>query len=370
MQPDQRDIVYFAAIETDTLEPRTIPDPGVRLAPAQVSSSEKIVNGFLESHERLLGEEDVRRRIEQIENIFMLSGRFAELMVIFRDDFEKRGTDSHVADRYAWGLIRMGQRKRSREVINQLLVARPTDARIHFLDGAAYLQEQPPTASDFPKIVRAWERVIEFDPNYEGYDSITAEMLRLEIDRFKAQMPSSELAEVELAAQVEAQNPKPVETPPEPVEVVEEVEEVEEVAVEPVPEPAVVPPAPRGPAHSDDQLYRLQIAKGQIALGRSDYPAAEEAFILAKGLKPGDFEAEFGHLSAGWGTTAARHDVATGMRKLAERDDLTPAQRIELGTFLWTKLGRKDMAAEQWNAAKSADPSVAKRVDALLKQIE
>lgn len=384
VQPDQREMVYFTAIETDTLEAQPIEDPGVNLTPAQVTSSEKIVNGFILNHERLLPDVEIERRIESIENVFFALGRFHELMSIYRDDWEKRGTESHVADRYAWGLVRMGQRKKSREVVNKLLAARPNEGRIHFIDGAIYLQEQPPKSEDFPKIVKAWKRVLEVEPNYRGYEGINAQMLQVEIDKFEARIvPQTEKTALEQAAEIAkaaAQEPAEPTEPTEPAEPAEPVEpaepiekpepaEVVEVNAE-LDEPIEAPSNPQPPQHNNEQQYRLQIARGQIALGQSDYRAAEEAFILAKGLKPGDFAAEFGHLAAGWGTMSARNDVAAGMRKLAERPDLKPAQRVELGVFLWSKLGRNDLAKAQWEAAKKADPSLAPQVDKLLGQLK
>ncbi len=365
-------MVYFTAIETDTLKPTPIPDPGVQLSKAQMVSSSTIADGFIENHARLLEDGEIVARIEQIENIFLATGRYHELMAIYRDDWEKRGTQSFVADRYAWGLVRLGQRKASREVINQLLVARPTEGRIHFLDGAQYLQEQPPNPEKFPAIVRAWQRVLEFEPDYRGFEGITAALLKAEIEKFESRIPT-------------AGAPVAVPTAPQPVAVVEPIEPVEPAVDEPVvDEPAAVEPASDEPTidepavaaaarpveRTDRQRYQLEVAKGQIALGQGNYRAAEEAFLIARAILPGDFEAEFGHLQSGWATLEARARVSDGVRKLAERDDLTPPQRVELGIFLWSKLGRQDLALKQWESAKSAAPELAPRVDGLIKQLK
>lgn len=380
MQPDQRELVYFTAIETDTLKPKPIPDPGVQLPQAQISSSERIVNGFIENRERLLGDKEVALRIEQIENIFLALGRFHELMEIYRDDWDKRGPDSYVADRYAWGLVRLGQRKQSRDVINQLLVARPTEGRIHFLDGAAYLEDQPPDPKNFPAIVRAWQRTLDFDPDYKGYEGIDAKMLATEIEKFKSLIPPA----AKPGEPAEPAEPRPGDTPPEPKpDATGEPAEPEpaaeanaepppEVDVEPAPE-AETPPASKPDPGADltlDQQYRLQIAKGQIALGQGNYTEAERAFAHAKMFQPNGFEAEFGRLQAGWGNEAARNKVSSAARELAERKDLTPSQRVDLGVFLWAKMGRNDLAKEQWEAAKTADPALAPRVDKLLGQLD
>lgn len=372
MQPDPREMVYFAAIETDKLEPQPIPDPGVNVTAVQRSSSEKIVDGFLQNHTRLLAEPEVTIRIEQIENIFLALGRFHELMAVYRDDWEQKGPASYVADRYAWGLVRLGQGKRARAVIDALLVARPNEGRIHFLDGAEYLQEQPPNPANFAKIVAAWRKVLEVEPTYVGYEGIDAEMLKVEIEKFAERIPPDAVpaptAEVTPPPEGEGADPQ---APP-----AAEVAVAPEPSAEPAPEiapesgPSVPPPAPVAPEMTAEQRYQIAVAEGQIALGQGNYRAAEGAFLRAKAIKPGAFEAEFGHLQAGWGTEAARNDVSAQMRTLSERHDLTPAQRVEVGVFLWAKMGRNDLAKQQWESAKAADPSLASRVDPLLAKLK
>ena len=378
VQPDQREMVYFTAIETDTLVPQPVADPGTSLPADQVAAASKIVDGFVENHERLLQSPEVGLRIEQIENFFIVTGRFHELMVIYRDDWEQRGTKSHVADRFAWGLVRLGQQKRARQTVDALLADRPTDPKVHFLDGAVYLQVQPPPQEDFPKVVKAWRRVLQLDPGFKGYERIDAEALRAEIAKFDAATPehlreappepivapqsdagTADADDAGSSATPQAVDTLPTEQPVADSPAPSEVEPAETPETEQPAQPAALTP---------DQTARLWVARGEIALGAGNYKKAEEAFIKAKALAPESFQAEFGHLRAGWGTESARNDVAKRMRELAEWPNLTPIERFDLGLFLWTKLGRKDLAEKQWEQAQT-DPAIAARLQRVRKSL-
>lgn len=365
-------MVYFTAVETKTLQPQEIPDPGSGLNESQFTSSSAIADGFITGHERLLAEAEISRRIGQIEAIFIALGRFHELMAIYRDDFEKRGAASHVADRYAWGLVRLEHQKLAREVLDTLVAARPDDARVHFLDGAYYLKEQPPPLEDFPKIVAAWKRLLEVDPEFSGFDGVDAAFVRQQVARFEAQIPATAAA-TDVVAVEEVAEPEETVDVPEVVEAVEvaEVAEVSEVAeaaeVAEVAEPAEVE---EPITMSKEQRVQLLVARGEIALSQGNIRIAEENFIRAKALLPDDFSATLGHLKAGWETQSARNKVATETRQLAEREDLTADQRLKLGTFMWAKLGRADLAKVQWQRAEAQDASLAPQVEQLLKRLK
>lgn len=360
-------MVYFTAVETKTLTPQVIPDPGTDLTDAQHASSVAIANGFITSHDRLLAESEIERRIAQIETIFIALGRFHELMSIYRDDYEARGPKSHVADRYAWGLVRLEHETLARKVIDELVEARPDDARVHFLDGAYYLKDQPPALENFPNIVAAWTKLLEVDPEFQGFEGVDAPFIRQQVARFDAQIPASMriAAEVEAAANdVDAAQVPEVEDTAEVPEAVEVPVEVPEVVAE---APADVPAPVERP---DAERVKLLVARGEIALSQGKIREAEDSFIRAKAIIPDSFEAHLGHLKAGWETVAARNRVSTEARQLTERTDLTAEQHIQLGQFLWAKLGRNDLAKAQWEAAKQKDPAVASRVDTLLKRLK
>ena len=394
VQPDQREVVYFTAVETDTPEPEVVEDPGSSVDPSQVTRSKPIVNGFIENHERLLAEDEIQRQIGRLERIFMATGDYHHFVAILRDDFELRGAESRVADRYAWALIRMGQRQAARKVLDALLAARPAEATVHFLDGAYWLQEQPREADDVRKTIDAWRRTLALDPAFRGFD-VTAQMLEGEIAALEPQAedapatsdddPGSarELAEalVKQAASADAA----AEPQDEAADTAEpDAENTSEEAVDP---PDVVAandgttPTPEAasdtPSEAPDRnapmpmakQYRILVAKGEIALSQSAYEAAEQSFVQARAIKPNAFAAEFGQLQALWGKNEDRNEVANRLRRLAEKSDLTPQQRVDLGTFLWTKMARKDLAQKLFEAAKAADPSLATDVDALLDQM-
>lgn len=375
VQPDQRDAVWFTAVETDVPKPRPIEDPGPSLPAAQLTSYEPIIQGFLKNHPRLLEREDIKLQIERIENIFLASGRYHEIVALYRADVEKRGTASHVADRLAWAYIRLGQRKKAREWLDELLKARASDPMVHFLEGAFWIQAEPRGPDSLRKAVDAWKRVIELDPNFRGPENLDARVLAEEIARFEqaagpapppqSAVPSARAVVQRAIGDALRAGPEaaelPTEPPPEPEQPVEPGQPAEAPPAEPA-EPT--PPPPSSPDHTIEQQYRLLVAKAQIALGRGEPEKAEDLYLQAKKLVPTGFDAEFGHLRAGWSVTSARNDIATKMRELAKREDLTARQRYDLGLFLWTQMSRPDLAREQFEKLKKQDPELAERVGA------
>lgn len=376
VQPEQRELVYFTAIETELPEPQAIPDPGPQLQGAQSSTYEPIVNGFVENHERLLQREDIKGQIERIENIFIALGRYHEIAAMFRDEWERAGTDSYVADRWAWALIRLGQRQQAREVLDKLLADRPDDPKVHFLDGAYWVQEQPRETEDLRKVVRAWKRVVELDPDYRGFENMNADVLRQQVAAFEADLgpvePGADAAAVVAAATDRVQRSatlalsvaEPVLEELIPTEPDEEQDQAG--AEEP---PADQPTTPQPGEMSIEDQYKLAVARGQIELAQGNYNEAENAFLMAKSVDPDGFEANFGQLQAGWGNPSARNQVAAAVRELAKREDLEPSQQVDIGVFLWTKMARKDLARDLLESAKAKDPTLAGRVDRLLKQM-
>lgn len=379
--------MYFTAIETDTPEPEIVQDPGPAVPEAQLARSRPIINGFLDNHERLLAEVEIQRQIGRLERVFMATGDYHKFLGILRDDFETRGADSHVADRYAWTLIRLGQRQQARETLDVLLADRADDADVHFLDGAYWLQEQPQETDDLKKVVTAWEKTLALDPAYQNYD-VNAQMLQGQLTALREQLGTAAVepaaaagqgdmkamaeALVQKAVADEAAEEEPVQPDAEQAEGREEDQAEEQAADDqPVEEPTEeIAEASRNAPRSMNKEYRILVAKGQIALGQSNYREAEQSFVQARAIKPNAFEAEFGQLQAQWGKNEGRNDVANRLRRLAEKSSLTARQRIDLGTFLWTKMARKDLARKLFDAAKAADPAVAAEVDSLVDQMK
>lgn len=359
--PEQQDVVWFTAVETELPEPELVPDPGPAMSKAQISSYEPIVNGFVKNHERLLARTDIRTQIERIENIFIALGRFHEIVAIYRDDVAVKGVQSHIADRLAWAYVRLGQRKLARDLLDELLVALPDNASVHFLDGAYWIQIGERTPEELQKVVSAWRRLLELDPQFVGPEGLDAAVIAAEVEKFEQQLeatPPAEPSAIELAKTVvekvatapAADAPEAIQQPAQPTQ-------------EPKTDQPQTNPPTTTPPTTNHQQYRLLVAKGQIALSNGDARAAENHFLAARRLNPTGFEAEFGRLQAGWTQESARNTVAEGMRKLAQRDDLTPRQKYDLGVFLWTKMSRADIARPLLEAVVAEAPDLATRLD-------
>ncbi len=392
VMPEQQQMVWFTAVETAEVNAVPYEDVQTRLPPAQVTQLEPIVKDFLDKHERLFDDPFVTQRIEQIEDVFMAFGRFHELVPLYREDVEKKGTASRMAPRLAWAYIRMNQREAARELLDRLLADRGDEAEIQFMDGAYWIQEQPRSDDSVANAVKAWKRVLELDPNFQGPEGLTAAVLSQEVERFENQfgaIDSASPAELAiraavarvrrslqlaapLAAAVAKRQPEPTPEPmPPPSEPAAAPAEAVAAASETEPPDTAEVDRPVEKL-TKDQEYRLKVARAQIALARGEMGKADQLFAEALRIEPNGFEAVFGQLRSNWTTVSARNDIAARMRALAERDDLDPRQRYELGLFVWSKMGRDDITRRLWEPIAKEDPQLAETIGLkrLLERLE
>lgn len=363
--PDQREVVYFTAVETKTPKPTPIIDQEPELTKTQRDTYDPIIEGFLENYPNLIGRPDIRPQLEQLETVFVTSGRYLELYEIYNEDYKKRGLDSHTVERLAWGHVRLGQQKAARDLIDELIKRNPSDPVPHFLSGAYYLQWDPTSDKSLKGIVESWGRLLELAPNYRGFEGITARDIRTQLDRAKRILEQrgvkeepNGLSALELARERVGKAPAmalaTIEAAMKPVE--------EPQVVESEKEPEPPQEQPEQPKTNKEQEYKLAVARGEILLAEGKAREAENAFLAAKSIKPDGFGAEFGQLRAGWTIETQRPKVARRIRTLAQREDLTAHQYYDLGLFAYSRMDDKDLSGTLFAKTKSMDPELAKRL--------
>lgn len=368
--PEYKGLRYFAALQIHAPISHTLTDPGPELSTSETKIYEPIVEGFRQNHGMLLRREDVKEQLERIENVYVATGRYLELVGIYQSDFKVHGGSSHIAERLAWAYIRLGQQQHSKEVVDTLKVARPEDPMPYFLEGARYLQWDPNSEDSKRALLVAWTKVLELDPNFNGFEGITASQIRTQVDRLRQEVtPASPLTAMELAQERIAKITN-VSTIPEVPAVAPEMPGVEGPVVTGPPEVPgvdeilVVGAASEVPGivDSPEKAYRIAVARGEVLLNDARFQEAEDAFLTAKKIDPDGFGAEFGQLRAGWGLEKARPAVRTRLSALAGRENLTARQAYDLGVFFLNHVQDKESATTLFRRVQTMDPALAERV--------
>lgn len=177
--------VHFTPLERETrsVEPVEAPAPPVSLEDRP--EYEQIIQGFRSQAVQLFQRDDIDRRLNQIERVFVGTGKYLELVAVYQDVVDELGLESSAAPRLARGYIRLGQRKKAREFLDKLKQARPEDAQVAFLEGlyAVSAPEQAPQDAD--RAVEAWRRTLDLDPDFEGPGGMTAARLEQQIGQLE-----------------------------------------------------------------------------------------------------------------------------------------------------------------------------------------
>lgn len=396
VRPETRDTVRFSALETDEIGPQILDDPGPSASPQQLSTYEPIVQGVRDSRKELFARADVGGQLERIEGVFISTGEYLELVSYYQQHVEEAGPNDDVGRRLAWALIRLGQMKQARDLIDELMELSPRDPLVHFLDGSYYLQTEGESVDDRKKALAGWERTVELDPDFRGYEGITAAVMKNQMQQMRASIPPEEAeesggeadapeakavaaargvlntangpvgddgdavagAEPSDGATAEGEQPEPAEEASAAAEIAgntEIAENAENAAGE----------AAERPGADSDREYKVLVARGEIALSQKKFEEAETFFIEAKKVRPDGFAAELGQLQAGWGVESARNVVSSRARKLAERD-LSGEESLRLGRFVWTRMQDRQLATKLLEDAKKKAPDRAAAADKLL----
>ncbi len=368
----------FSPLQASPVTSRTLRAPPSNVPPEVLTNYGPIIDGFEKNAEVLLRRNDIEPRLEQIESVYVATGRYLELVAIYQSDIEKHGLDSAASASLVWAWMQIGQRKKARALTDRLLKEKPQSATVWFLEGAFWLPEAQTSSEAARKTIGAWQKTLELDPGFAKFKGFGVATIRQQITHLQQRVASSPLN----AANGQQSAVPPVEKP-----VVEEVaeQEVAEV-VEPVVEvPEVVEEKPAEQVEEVEALAQemekiekpvesadVLVAQGQIALSRGQQAQARMFYARAITLEADNIGAAVGMFNLRRIEGAEREVLQKELRTLAAHPKMTAQHAYELGMF--AVRGAKDnaQAIELFERCEQLDAAYAERagVPALIKRLK
>jgi len=181
--------VYFNPLERRARTVREVEVPEPPLSLEENERIRRIVGGFRERALTLFRRDDPDRPVDEIERIFRSTGKYLELAGIYQGVVAEQGVESDAAPRLAWILVRLGQERQARELLDRLLKVRPESALVHFVDGSFWFNRAPESREAAARTVVSWRRALERDPEFEGPERLDASALRRKIRRIEGRLP-------------------------------------------------------------------------------------------------------------------------------------------------------------------------------------
>lgn len=385
--------LYGSALETDRFRPELIPDPGVRTRPDELAQLQPVVDGVLKNSDRFFERSPDTKQIELVERAFLSTGRYIDLLAVYRAQSNKLGLTHHASERLAWGLLRLGQEPEARDLIERLLRANPADADPWFLLGAFWLKEAASGDSRDAalKVILGWSRVLELDPNYVGFEGLKATDVQrqLSIMRRRTLPTQAELdqAEAKLKLTPTPKTPPPTTPPPTTPPTTPSPNTPANQTQDP---PANAPPANTPPANTPPvstppapETLAVQLGRAHLAIAEGDLSGAKrwlqrakrahypkqtlEAFVA----RPEKSAQDAWTLVRTTWEAGDTQPASRALRALAARPNLPAAQTYQMAMFAFKKLDDRATAITLIESLKTHHAAYATSVgaDALLTRI-
>ncbi len=382
---DGADTVYFAPLERDELRTERVAAPDGP-SDEEVAQVKPIIDGFSENAGALFARGDIESRLPQIEQVFISTGHYLDLVAIYQNVVDTQGISSRAAPLLVRHYLRLGQRHLARDLLDEMIAERPNEPQTWFLNGAFWLPKLEGSEEAVARVVASWQKVLDLDPNFEGFGRADLPSLREQLEALRQRASQeaiseavAELDEERAAPADEAdQDEEPRET--DEAEQEDEPQELDDAELADAKSPeadaellahhdqsaADGEPAPKTQAPDETkeaEPVAITLARADMALGQGDASGAKELFEEALEREPTNVAATLGIIRSGWeDDDSSRNQLATSLRELAERDDLTPRQQYDIGQFAFSKMQDRKLAAELWKEAKERDPKLAERV--------
>lgn len=184
-EPVGSSTVYLSALEDDKLEHSVIIDPGTGVDPKEIERYKPIYTNFEANAEVLLRRPDIDKRLPAIEEAYTMSGRYLDVVSIYKRDVDKHGVaKSPATGRLTWAMIRLGQEPQAKQLIAEQLQARSQDPLSWFLLGAYWIKYANESEDAAKRVVLGWSKAQQLDPNFVGPEGINAPTLQREVQRF------------------------------------------------------------------------------------------------------------------------------------------------------------------------------------------
>jgi tetratricopeptide (TPR) repeat protein len=312
-------------------------------------------------------------------------------MAIYQDVVDQRGLDTEASPRLAWAYVRLGQEQQARELLDKLLEARADDADVHFIDGSFWFNRARESPVAAARTAVAWERALELDPNFKGYEGITAAAMQKQVAQLKSRLPKSPARMVREAEAQEAaessgageggvaahggQMPGGGAMGQMPAENEEEGAEPDAGASDTATAAPAEPDtgvADTGSAESKADAgaeeeptktpVPILLTRADMALNQGELDRAESIYGKVLDREEGNIDARIGLVRLDYKRAPEDGKIVQKVRRIAESDRLTASQAYDLGLFADVKLGETELARELWEKVRALDADYADRL--------
>ncbi|MBA2663411.1 MAG: hypothetical protein H0U74_14075 [Bradymonadaceae bacterium] len=359
--------VHFSPIQPNLIAPKTLTAPLPELSAEEIARYKPIIDGFQGNADILLRRPDVEARLEQIESVHVVSGRYFEIVALYQTDVAKHGLSSPAAPSLAWAWMQSGQKKLARELIDRFLKERPEAAISWLLDGAYWLPDAQKSTPAALQTVASWNKVLAIDPGFASFKGFNARILRQQIELIEQRLATE--PDAATSEQVQALHVEQEPAQPEIDAVAEAIEAQAQAQVEAEQTAPDVEQAAPQPQPSTAVL----VAQGQIALSRGadHHGQARALFERALTIEADNINAAVGLFNADRLAGAERHVLQRELRKLAAHPQITAAHAFELGMFAHRGAKDVELAIVLFERCQQLDAAYAERagVMALLTRL-
>lgn len=191
-EAEEADRIHFNPLERDAQTTREIEPPEPSFSIEENPEYQQVIDAFRENAVNLFqrDRDDMGRRIAQIEDIFMQTGKYLEFVSILQDVVDEVGLSNPAAIRLAWGYVRLGPDETARSFLERLLEEHPEDPRAHFVYGSYWFEKARDSEEAMARAVLAWKRSLEFDEEAgRGRDRRRTRSLEERVRMMEKQLP-------------------------------------------------------------------------------------------------------------------------------------------------------------------------------------
>lgn len=392
--PEADSLVYLSPWSGRDLqaEPARASSPA-RLSEAEQANYKEIADSFVQNAPSLLTRADVVQRLESIEQVFLLTGRYMELVALYQDAVEAGGPASPAAPALAWSYVQLGQEPQARALIDQLKTTRPDEAVVHVLDASLHLAQMERDSSAAARALASFQRARQLDPAFGPFRGLNAAGIAEQINRLEARqarttgatqnaVSSANTAQNNADVQppvaqnqpTAEQNPGEESQPP----LAQNPPSVDDTQLPITPDPAVqnqLPTTQNSPvlqpsAPGPQQQAAIMVADGQITMARGEdhFEEAQRYFRRALEFEPNNIAAGLGLLQIASRSGAPDEMVRSQIELLNRQPALNARQAYELAMIALRRLNDRSLATSLLQKVQDLDPRYAERVgvDALL----
>ena len=390
-QPSSSDgVTYFHPLQAEESLVEPVEDPGAPVDTEEMRGYRQIMEGFRANAGALFQRSDIEKRLDQIEQVFISTGHYLELVGIYQRVVEQQGIESKAAPRLAWSLVRLGQRQQAKTLIDRLKDARPQDPDVHFIDGAFWLNRAQDSREAAAKTAMAWQKTLELDSDYKGFQEATASDIQNQIDRLKQNLgaaPSEIIQKTQPPAPVPAAEPpsedpraedqrdtegtstpdaEARERPSEP-----DAEETAQAAASSDPtdspeetesdSPDATGAPQESPTTDEPSTVKVRLMRASLAASKGDLETAKRQYESVLEDESNNLQARFGLLKVRQKQGDAIGTLEDEVRSLLDHPELDAPTAYNIGLFVRARLDSDELATSFFDVVRTKDPEFAEQ---------